>query len=555
MIEIITRFINNLENITLVKSNSNTQNSSITHSNKVKNILEENGFILVNIEPIYGQSPVGFYYIEQPNGSQQFPDFILYNITPTVNISINLELKSGKGAILWNDGFPKKDSIYLFTDTKKNISKLFTGCIISDDLHEKYKERREMIHEQNKTRKIGDFNFTVRQSIYQKIVDLPNDENVLILLKKFYDYKEIKNIVNEPFPLKAISLFSGAGGDTLGMKNAGIEVVGYIENNKKAIETHNINFPNCKLIGSDITEIEDEEFTKYIGDIDIIFGGFPCQSFSHAGKKKPNDSRGFLYQHFVRIANIIKPKLIIGENVKGILTRITDNGISFIDTIINDFQTIGYKMKYSLFNVKDYGLPQDRQRVLIYGIREDLNINLDLQELSLNILPTFCLRVNKDILEYSLVNALKIEKQNILDLIPIDKFIYSDINEQVSGNPPTNLVKCYNNNEFSFKKRSKSTFSCIIDLEDLSRTIISTYGRMPRLFVPIKNLSGFFLRPYTIKELQSIQGFPSDFVFSGNNIEIITQIGNAIPPLFVFEIMKYIKNVIVPPAHGPICRL
>ena len=64
MIEIIKRFINNLENITLVKSNSNTQNSSITHSNKVKNILEENGFILVNIEPIYGQSPVDFYYIE-----------------------------------------------------------------------------------------------------------------------------------------------------------------------------------------------------------------------------------------------------------------------------------------------------------------------------------------------------------------------------------------------------------------------------------------------------------------------------------------------------------
>ena len=143
MIENITRFINNLENITLIKSDSNTQNSSIIHSNKVKNILEEFDFSSLNVVPIHGQHSDGFYYIEQPNGSQKFPDFRLYNITVDSIFSIDLELKSGKGTILWNDGFPKKDSIYLFTDTKKNISKLFTGCIVSNEIHEKYKERRK----------------------------------------------------------------------------------------------------------------------------------------------------------------------------------------------------------------------------------------------------------------------------------------------------------------------------------------------------------------------------------------------------------------------------
>ncbi len=344
---------------------------------------------------------------------------------------------------------------------------------------------------------------------------------------------------------KAISLFSGAGGDTLGMSMANINVISYVENDKHAIETHDHNFSNCKLIGKDITKIEDSEFEKFNDTgIDIIFGGFPCQSFSHGGKKNAADKRGFLYQEFVRAARIIKPKIIIGENVKGLLSRKKPNGDLIINDIIKAFEDIGYVMKYTLFNMKDYGIPQDRQRILIYGIRNDLDIILDLSEVEKSTDHKYI----KDISVFSLENALKITSPNIISLVPEDKYIedMSDMSDtsEPFGKPPTNLIKCYNEEAISFRKRSKPNYSCIVDKNDFSKTIISTYNRMPRLFVPIKNSTGLYIRPYTILELQRIQGFPDDFVFCGGDMIKIKQIGNAIPPLFIYKIMMYILSKI-----------
>jgi len=339
--------------------------------------------------------------------------------------------------------------------------------------------------------------------------------------------------------LTAISLFSGAGGDTLGMKNAGIDVLGYVEFDKNAILTHNHNFPNCNLIGENIIDISYEEFEKY-KDVDIVFGGFPCQSFSHGGNKKANDPRGFLYMEFVRAVGIIKPKLIIGENVKGLLSRKMENGTLFIEEIVKEFSNLGYNVKYELFNLSNFGIPQTRERILIYGIRKDLDIRLNLSNV---IVPDR--KYNKDIIEFSLERALKIEKKNIIDLIPSEQYTTDMKNDELpSLDSPTNLIKCYNNDSLSFKKRSKPTYGCIIDKLDYSRTILCSYGRMPRLFVPIKNKIGSFLRPYTIKELQCIQGFPTDFEFKGNYLHQVTQIGNAIPPVFITHIMTYVKDIL-----------
>ena len=113
----------------------------------------------------------------------------------------------------------------------------------------------------------------------------------------------------------ALSLFSGCGGDTVGMTDAGLDVSWYSELKKIFRESHDLNFDACKLLGDDINKISDEDFENLQGKIDIIFGGFPCQSFSNAGKKDPNDMRGQLYLQFVRAAKIIKPKFIIGENI------------------------------------------------------------------------------------------------------------------------------------------------------------------------------------------------------------------------------------------------
>ena len=144
----------------------------------------------------------------------------------------------------------------------------------------------------------------------------------------------------------AISLFSGAGGDSLGLKRAGYNVIAFSEFKKPAIATHLKEFPNSTLISPDsITNIPDEVFEKYTG-IDIIFAGFPCQGFSNAGKKKADDPRNELVHEFVRVVRIIKPRYIIGENVSGLLSRtgndpVTNTERPVIDIICDLFAKIG----------------------------------------------------------------------------------------------------------------------------------------------------------------------------------------------------------------------
>lgn len=342
--------------------------------------------------------------------------------------------------------------------------------------------------------------------------------------------------------IKAISLFAGAGGDTLGMVRADVDVVGYVEYDKHAIETHAHNFPSCQLIGEDITSISDadiEAFGRNHGPIQLIFGGFPCQTFSHGGKKDPGDERGQLYKHFVRFARILKPRAIIGENVAGLLHRTTSEGAPFIDTIARDFSDAGYTIQYETIDTVKFGLPQSRKRVIIVGTTSrDTNITKDIASIDVGYR-----KYNKDVVYPSLKNALCITDTDILNVIPSDGCVVCDNTARAEGNPPTNLVKCYNkidNHGLSYGKRARSTFSCIIDLNDVARTIQCTYSRMPRLFVPVKRASdgAVFLRPYTVLELQRIQGFPDDFEFRGSELKQITQIGNAVPPAVVQEVVR-----------------
>ena len=181
--------------------------------------------------------------------------------------------------------------------------------------------------------------------------------------------------------MKAISLFAGCGGDTLGLENAGIEVIGFVEFWNRAIETHKLNFPNSEFIGrsvnGDITKITDEEFLKFRGKIDILFAGFPCQGFSHAGKKDPNDKRNKLFWEFVRATKLIQPKWIIGENVAGLMHRKTDDGQSKIsEVIVNAFEEIGYKMaEPKVLKAEEYGVPQKRMRlVLLASLLGDIKL-------------------------------------------------------------------------------------------------------------------------------------------------------------------------------------
>lgn len=159
--------------------------------------------------------------------------------------------------------------------------------------------------------------------------------------------------------MKYLSLFSGIGGFELGIGNKA-ECIGFSEIDKYAIQVYKNHFPNHKNYG-DITAISADA----LPDFDLICGGFPCQSFSIAGKRGGfNDTRGTLFFDIARIIKVKKPSLLFLENVKGLLSH--DRGRTF-DTIIRTLDELGYDIQWQVLNSKNHGVPQNRERIFIIG--------------------------------------------------------------------------------------------------------------------------------------------------------------------------------------------
>lgn len=349
--------------------------------------------------------------------------------------------------------------------------------------------------------------------------------------------------------MKAISLFSGMGGDSLGIVNAGVDLVAYSEWEKEMIETHELNFPKTKLLGNgDITKTEDKELLEYNGIVDIIFAGFPCQGFSHAGKKLPDDPRNTLFREFLRSTTLIKPKYIIGENVKGLLSRKNVDGELYINVIKREFEKIGYDIYYKVYMCSklDIGVPQNRERLIIVGILQELNQEFVFPEENKNKKGNL-----KRIIQFNMSGALKIEPEYLdFDFNSISsECILTDMeNEEEENNPHPNLVQLAKKRDYERKGVSRphrlhfgrrlDVGGEIIDIRKPINTIICSYAHCPRFFVPLKNKKGNFLRVLLPDELKQIQGFPKDYKLSGNIGKQIKQIGNAVPPPLIQMIVE-----------------
>ena len=354
---------------------------------------------------------------------------------------------------------------------------------------------------------------------------------------------------------KAISLFSGLGGDTLGLTNANVDVIAFNELDKTFCKSHEENFPNSVLLHdegvNDITKIKDEIFEEYKDKIDIIFAGFPCQGFSAAGKKMDNDPRNTLFREFLRTAKIINPTMIIGENVKGLLSRKTTSGENYIDVIVSEFENIGYNVEYKVLKANEYGVPQKRERLIIIGTKKDnpYGWTSKFPEPSLNQ-PNL-----KNIIKYDMTGTILVDP-NLFNEIPEeciiknmrDKKKYEDDNSAhpylkrlyyADENLRTYQDKTHDN-LFSFGKRDSPIHGEIIDIRNPAKTIICTYDHQPRFFVPIKNKSGTYLRTILPHELKQIQGFPENYKMIGNNKQQIVQVGNAVPPPLIEKIVTNI---------------
>lgn len=395
----------------------------------------------------------------------------------------------------------------------------------------------------------------------------------------------------------AISLFAGMGGDTLGMKQAGFDVIAFNEISKPAIESHKLNFEQCGLIVDDtpfvpqkhsedeskdeaktrikddkkrkkdkeknatnIQFIPDEVLARYKNKVDLVFAGHPCQGFSNGGKKLPDDPRNTLFREFARVCRLSKPKYIIGENVDGLLSRKTVDGRNYIDVIVEEFNSIGYNVKYQVCHAVRYGVPQLRKRLVYVGVRKDLNQTYDFPD-ELNdgkvIAGAGTLPNLQDIVSFSMEGAIKINT-DVFDMsnIPPECIMTdptNDDNEDTKNIHPYLRLKVESRDvEYqgkthhslvSFSKRDSPIHCEIIDVRNPSKTIICTYDHQPRLFVPLKNKNGYYLRCLLPDELKQIQGFPGEFKIAGNKKDKIKQVGNAVPPPLIKLIVKQIHTM------------
>ena len=164
------------------------------------------------------------------------------------------------------------------------------------------------------------------------------DECVFDVRKKIH-FLLFGNIKRDDSP-KAIALFSGCGGLSLGFAAEGFNLVGHVEIEESANKIYNDNFPESRLLGTDICEISDDNMHEWVSDfgsIDVLVGGPPCQGFSLAGKRDPEDVRNQLYKYYVHIVSVLQPKVFVMENVRLLTSMKNSDGHLFIDCILDSF--------------------------------------------------------------------------------------------------------------------------------------------------------------------------------------------------------------------------
>ncbi|MEI9913930.1 MAG: DNA cytosine methyltransferase [Candidatus Saccharibacteria bacterium] len=314
---------------------------------------------------------------------------------------------------------------------------------------------------------------------------------------------------------KVVSLFSGCGGLDLGLEGGFTSLGNYFESNPleiiwandinvKACQTMELNFPHTEVVCDDITKVLDHKLK--IPEADIVVGGFPCQDFSLAGKRKGlTVKRGQLYLSMARVVKQLKPKVFMAENVKGLLSW--EKGLG-IRTMVNDFEKLGYKVEYRLLNTANFGVAQTRERVIIFGVRKDLNVDIHWptpthdKDQAEGLKPWVTLR--------EVIGDLEDDK--LLMRLPNSGYSKAKLFPGTQGNTttkadrpgPTMRAEHHGNIEFHYSKP----------------------------------------RRLSAREAARIQSFPDDFVFLQSTTDAYRQVGNAVSPIFGWNLAQSIISML-----------
>ncbi len=326
-----------------------------------------------------------------------------------------------------------------------------------------------------------------------------------------------------------IDIFSGCSGLSTGFSKENFNVLIGIDFFEGALKTFQKNHPNSKILNKDIKNVTGKEIRRLTDNkkIHVIVGGPPCQGFSMAGKRQPNDPRNSLFMEYIRLVKELNPDFFVMENVRGILSMKNENDENVIDIILKEFENIKEKgkIKYNVelyrVNTADYGVPQKRNRIFIIGHKPKYRFSFPKKTHSGKEEKLKKWVGLKDIL----IPKNKVDK----------KYFYSQ-----------RLIDGFIRREKKNKKRKVGFGWQFLNKNEPSTTISARYYKdgaeaLVRYNNSYKEGS---IRRLTPKECALIQSFPKSFRFEGTDNEIYLQIGNAVPPKMAQAIAKSIKSTL-----------
>lgn len=388
-----------------------------------------------------------------------------------------------------------------------------------------------------------------------------------------------------------IDLFAGCGGLSEGFYMENFEALAHVEIDPIACKTlktrmdyYGYDDSNSAVIEGDITSddmIQRIERVTAGADVDVIIGGPPCQSFSSLGRAKDdngmkNDPRNYLFESYVKILNHFLPKFFVFENVTGLLTA-TLNGEHIVNRITQELSK-HYRVKLDVLNSANYGVPQIRKRVIIIGVRDDIDLEID--DVYFSIIKThydpempkeMCSGLKRFVTVRDAIGELpkvlpgqgtksisfkskrdneflrKIVKKNSAILLDHVARNHNDKDREryrvMSEEHWTFQEMLQNRPDLNHEKQRVFGNSYTVQWWDLpSKTIIAHLYKDGNQFIHPDSEQA---RTFTVREAARIQSFPDDFVFEGARTDQFKQIGNAVPPLLANAIAKALKQQLV----------
>ena len=317
----------------------------------------------------------------------------------------------------------------------------------------------------------------------------------------------------------------------LGIEKAGFDTIALIEMDKSAASTLKYNRPNWNVICNDIANISCLDLEQYFhlqkGELDLLSGGAPCQSFSYAGKRLGlEDTRGTLFYHYATFLQKLQPKMFLFENVKGLLSH--DKGKTY-KTILTIFEQAGYsitKEQIAVLNAWDYGVPQKRERLLTVGIRNDL--------------------ANKMQFHFPVPHMYKpVLRDVLLDCPKSDGTQYSDYKKRIFElvppggcwrDVPAKIAKEYMKSCWDMGG-GRTGILRRLSLDEPSLAILTSPSQKQT-----DRCHPLEARPFSVRENARCQTFPDSWHFCGNTGDQYRQVGNAVPVNLAYEVALKIKE-------------